>query len=106
MGATSDGVGITNAGSAMIEALQTNGPHPEYADKLTLYGRLIGSWDIEVRFLDEERNIVRETTGEWHFDWVLEGRAIQEVIITPPRNGRGPGQESKTYDTAISAYDP
>jgi hypothetical protein len=92
--------------AAMIEALQADGPFPEYADKLMLFGRLVGSWDIEGRFFDEEGKVIRETTGEWHFGWVLEGRVIQDVIISPPREGREPGQQSKAYDAAIRAYDP
>ena len=92
--------------SPMIEALRAEGPFPEYADKLMLFGRLVGSWDIEGRFLDEEGNIIRETSGEWHFGWVLEGRVIQDVIISPPRDGREPGEQSRSYDTAIRAYDP
>lgn len=90
----------------MVEALQADGPFSEYADKLMLFGRLVGSWDIVGRFLDEEGNVIRESTGEWHFGWVLEGRVIQDVLITPPREGRDPGQESKAYDTAIRVYDP
>jgi hypothetical protein len=31
----------------MIELLRADGPSPEYADKLMLFGRLVGSWDIE-----------------------------------------------------------
>jgi hypothetical protein len=90
----------------MFEALQAKGPYPEYADKLTLFGRLVGSWDIVCRFFDESGNVTKETVGEWHFDWVLEGRAIQDVFITPPRDGRAPGQRSGEYGTTICAYDP
>jgi hypothetical protein len=92
--------------SAMIDQLQADGPYQEFADKLMLFGRLIGSWDIVGRFLDEDGNVIRESTGEWHFGWVLEGRVIQDVIISPPREGRLPGEQSKSYDTAIRAYDP
>ena len=90
----------------MIEALESEGPDPELADKLQLFGRLIGSWDIEGRFFDEHGNVDKESMGEWHFGWVLEGRVIQDVIITPPREGREPGEHSRAYDTAIRAYDP
>jgi hypothetical protein len=92
--------------SVMIEALQADGPFPEHADKLMLFGRLVGSWDIEGRFLDEEGNVITERTGEWHFGWVLEGRVIQDVLIVPAREGREPGQQSRSYDTAIRVYDP
>ena len=90
----------------MIEALHAEGPSPEYAEKMMLFGRLVGSWDIEGRFFDEDGNVIRESTGEWHFGWVLEGRVIQDVLIAPPREGRDQGQESMAYDTAIRAYDP
>jgi hypothetical protein len=90
----------------MTEALEAEGPFPDYADKLMLFGRLIGSWDIVGRFLDEHGNVIRESSGEWHFGWVLEGRVIQDVLIVPPREGRAPGQQSRSFDTAIRVYDP
>jgi hypothetical protein len=96
----------TEPASAMIEALAADGPFPELADKLMLFGRLVGSWDIVGRYFDEDGKVTREQTGEWHFGWVLEGRVIQDVIIAPPRDGRERGQESKAYDTAVRAYDP
>ena len=90
----------------MIEALAADGPDPALASKLMLFGRLVGSWDIEGKAIDPDGNVTRETTGEWHFGWVLEGRVIQDVIISPPRAGREPDAESKAYDTAIRTYDP
>src|SRR5919202_3646191 len=90
----------------MIEALRADIPYPDHPDKLMLFGRLLGSWDIVGRFFDEEGNVTKESRGEWHFGWVLEGRAIQDVIITPPREGREAGQESREYGTTIRAYDP
>jgi hypothetical protein len=96
----------SRTGSPMIEALRADSPHPEHADKLMLFGRLVGSWEIKGRFFAEDGSVMRETTGEWHFGWVLEGRVIQDVLIAPPREGREPGQESRAYDTAIRRYDP
>jgi hypothetical protein len=90
----------------MIEALHADGPYPGYGQKMMLFGRLVGSWDIEGRFFDPDGNVTREGTGEWHFDWVLEGRVIQDVLIAPPRERREPGQQSTAYDTAVRAYDP
>lgn len=91
---------------AMVEALRADGPFPDYADRLMLFGRLVGSWDIVGRFFDEHGNVIREGTGEWHFGWVLEGRVIQDVIISPSRELRGLDEQSRAYDTAIRAYDP
>jgi hypothetical protein len=92
--------------SAMIQALNAEGPQLEHADKLMLFGRLVGSWDIETAFFGEDGNVSRRGTGEWHFGWVLEGRAIQDVIIAPPRQGRKPNEPSAAYHTEILVYDP
>jgi hypothetical protein len=92
--------------SAMIDALAADGPHTAYTERLMLFGRLVGSWDIVGRFLDERGSVIEESTGEWHFGWVLEGRVIQDVLISPSREAREQGQESKAYDTAIRVYDP
>jgi hypothetical protein len=92
--------------AAMIGALEANEPFPAYADKLMLFGRLVGSWDVEVSFFDPEGKVTRERRGEWHFGWVLEGRVIQDVLISPPREGRDAGQASDEYGTTLRAYDP
>jgi hypothetical protein len=93
--------------SEMIEALAADGPFHEYADKLMLFGRLVGAWDIEGRHFSAEGQVTKEQRGEWHFDWVLEGRAIQDVILTPPRDERRrTGAPADDYGTAIRFYDP
>jgi hypothetical protein len=93
--------------SDMIEALAATGPFDEYADKLMLFGRLVGGWDIEGRHFDSDGQITKEQQGEWHFGWVLEGRAIQDVILAPPREERRKtGASADDYGTAIRFYDP
>jgi len=93
--------------SDMIEVLAANGPFAEYADKLMLFGRLVGGWDIEGKYCNAEGQVTQERQGEWHFGWVLEGRAIQDVILTPPREERRKtGAPADDYGTAIRFYDP
>ncbi len=93
--------------SDMIKALAAEGPFNEYADKLMLFGRLIGGWDIEGRHFNPEGQVTKEQRGEWHFGWVLEGRAIQDVILTPTREERRrTGAPADDYGTAIRFYDP
>lgn len=92
--------------SEMIETLTAAGPFPEYADKLMLFGRLVGGWDIEGRHFSAEGQVTKEQRGEWHFDWVLEGRAIQDVILTPPREERRKnGTPAQEYGTTVRFYD-
>jgi len=103
---TDAATGPRAAASPMIGVLAADAPYPPLAGKLMLFGRLVGSWDIEGRYLDPDGKVLKENKGEWHFGWVLEGRVIQDVIISPPRAGRAPGEESRSYDAAIRAYDP
>ena len=75
--------------SAFLEALGAVGPSTDRAGKMDLYGRFVGSWDLDVRqFSDDGRE--RRRAGEWHFGWALEGRAIQDVWIVPPRGEAAP----------------
>jgi hypothetical protein len=90
----------------MIDALQSSGPHPALADKLRLFGQFVGSWDVEVvNYLPGgDRRVM---SGEWHFDWVLEGRAIQDVWIAPRRGLRGePVDELGDYGATLRFFDP
>jgi hypothetical protein len=82
------------------------GPNPEHADALMLFGQFVGSWDVDARqILPDGRE--RELHGEWHFFWVLEGRAIQDVIMTPGRAERDASKWAMgDYQTAIRFYRP
>ncbi len=93
--------------SSMLEALAASGPYPEHADKLRLFGQLVGSWDIEARYFTPDGMVTQERRGEWHFGWALDGRAIQDVIISPPRaEQRQTGAPFHEYGTTVRFYDP
>ncbi|HYZ33371.1 MAG TPA: hypothetical protein VE684_13965 [Crenalkalicoccus sp.] len=82
------------------DALRAPGPEAE----LEPYGWLIGSWALEVtEFLPDGGT--RRRAGEWHFARVLEGRAIQDVWIVPPRGLRG-GGEAEYFGTTLRMPDP
>ena len=70
------------------------------------YGRFVGSWSGTVVHHDAGG---LEVGIEVHFAWALEGRAVQDVWITPPRGERGqtglpPGAD--WYGTTLRVYDP
>ena len=104
---------MTPQDTAMSKALRASGPDDALASKLQLYGQFVGSWrlDIDHHVLGEPH---RRAEGEWHFDWVLEGKAIQDVWIFPARwlrdNGRAAepwhryGSTFRWYDPAIDAW--
>jgi len=70
--------------NGFIDALHVSRPADEHAGKLMLFGRFVGSWDLE--WAGTGANGEPATaTGELHFGWVLGGRAVQDIWIIPGR---------------------
>jgi hypothetical protein len=94
--------------NGFLDSLHADGPSADRADKMALYGWLIGDWTIDyTEFLPDGTQ--RSRPGEWHFGWVLEGRAVQDVWIVPPRGSRHPDDATAHgdyYGTTLRVYDP
>lgn len=60
------------------DALRADGPAPDRAEKMGLYGWLIGDWEMDATVRADD-GMTHKGRGEIHFGWVLEGRAIQDV---------------------------
>ena len=90
-----------------LAALDAEGPAPDRSGNMDLYGWLVGSWDLDVTGYRDD-GATRRRPGEWHFSWVLEGRAIQDVWIVPPRGARAGDAAANTnfYGTTLRTYDP
>ncbi|MEJ3745738.1 hypothetical protein WEI85_20900 [Actinomycetes bacterium KLBMP 9797] len=69
----------------MIDALAADGPAEGHGDRLRLFGRFVGSWELDRTAYSPVGEVVSIHRGEWHFGWVLGGRAIQDVWICPAR---------------------
>jgi hypothetical protein len=62
-----------------IEGLPATGPHSKLKSKLQLFGQFVGDWDIvDQTFPLTDRGKVKRT-GKAHFNWILGGRAVQDV---------------------------
>jgi hypothetical protein len=101
-----------DATSSFIQALRSSGPAPANAEKLMLYGQFVGNWEADARWRLPDGTI-RQHYWQIYFDWVLEGRAIQDVWITPPRRSSHSteqflpwGEFGNQYGTTIRVYDP
>jgi GNAT superfamily N-acetyltransferase len=93
---------------SMLTVLSAQGPVAEYSSHLMLYGRFVGAWDGTVTVYRRD-GTSRTESCEVYFDWVLEGRAIQDVWIAPARKDRAePGRDGSKdmYGTTIRVYDP
>jgi hypothetical protein len=90
------------------DALLSNVPHTTIPQDKRIFEPFIGSWRLVVSWFDEAGQLSRQVPGEWHFVRVLEGRAIQDVWITPSReerNGQGEyGTSLRFYDSNISGW--
>jgi hypothetical protein len=87
----------------VFDLVAASGPFGVYAEKLTLFGQFVGSWDIEATWYQQgggERN----GKGEWHFGWILGGRGIQDVLFAARAPGHQFGTTLRCYDVAMDAW--
>ena len=103
---------MTAASNPMLEALYATQANPALADKLRLYDRFVGSWDLDVDYYPPTGG-AQHAAAEWHFARVLDGRAIQDVWIFPSRSARAGhapepwwfyGSTFRWYDPAIDGW--
>jgi hypothetical protein len=68
-----------------------------------LYGQFVGSWDIESTWYQPDGS---STTGkgEWHFDWILGGTGVQDVLFASGAPAHQYGTTLRCYDKAIDAW--
>jgi hypothetical protein len=90
-----------------IAGLPAQGPAPGLRSQLHLFGQFIGDWDIVDPKFRSSRSGSPPRTGEVHFNWILGGRAIQDVWgPTDARTKRliPVGTTIRYYDPDIAAW--
>jgi hypothetical protein len=92
---------------AELETLVSPGPHPSLGTHAETYGRLIGDWTGELRN-HMIAGAPQTQSLEVHFAWVLDGRAVQDVWITPARRDRAAAKQDAMnwYGTTLRVFDP
>jgi hypothetical protein len=91
---------IASPSPSFIGKLHSKGPAADRANKLGLYGWLIGRWEMDAVVYRDDGTKHRDR-GEIYFGWVLEGRAIQDVWILP---GIFYGTTLRVYDPGLDAW--
>ena len=86
--------------SGFLRTLVSDRPAADRADKMDLYGWLIGDWVFDAT-VHLDGGTTHEGKGEIHFAWALAGRAIQDVWILP---GAFYGTTLRVYDPALDAW--
>lgn len=100
--------------NTFASVLHADAPAPDRADTLALYGRFIGDWDARI-IVHGSNGARHESSGEIHFGWILQGRAIQDVWMIPrlaerpqatplPVAGNWFGTTIRVHDPKIGAW--
>jgi hypothetical protein len=72
----------------MVTALQAAGPNPALGDHASVFGRLVGAWDVEYTDFSKDGKVTHRS-GELTFGWVLDGRVMQDLwIVFPSEAGK------------------
>jgi len=94
--------------ASFARVLISSGPSPQMPKSATsVFGWLIGDWEADV-YDYESNGSPWVGKGEWHFSWVLEGRAVQDVWIVPKladRTAATPTDHNR-YGSTLRIYDP
>jgi hypothetical protein len=85
----------------MVSALRAMGPHPSLGDQAKVFGRLVGTWDVELTDIKKDGRVTRRT-GEFIVGWVMDGRVMQDFWIVNPSEAR---KDREVY-TELHYYDP
>jgi hypothetical protein len=62
-------------------------PHPSLGDHAKLFGGLVGIWDVEYTDYSKDGKATRRS-GQMIFEWVMDGRAIQDFWTVDPSGAR------------------
>src|SRR5262245_503481 len=100
--AGTDGSPAPRAQSDMLTALSASGPRASTDAQARIFDPIIGDWDFDCTIYPDKGDSY-DFAGEWKFDWILDGAAIQDVWIGY-KEGRAPGQ--RHMGTTLRFYDP
>lgn len=87
--------------ASFASALSADGPAPDRAREMDLYGWLVGDWTMTSILHAPDGATKPGPDGEVHAAWTLEGRAIQDVWILP---GFFYGTTLRIYDPGLGAW--
>ncbi len=68
------------------------------------WGKLVGNWNIVFEAVDESGKVQQSFEAEWNWFYILDGYAIQDVFILPPRN-LAKKTDSPFYGVGVRIFD-
>ncbi|MGD0272662.1 MAG: hypothetical protein ABSB96_02905 [Gaiellaceae bacterium] len=91
------------SGSAAMSLLAADGPAKDHTEKLMLFGRFVGAWEVVATGFQPD-GTRSERNGEWHFAWLLGGRGVQDVLFEKGAPPERRGTTIRVYDERIDAW--
>ena len=73
-----------------------------------IYARLLGNWKLKMIDYYPDGKTQRDHTGTWYFSRTLEGRAIQDVLVSPELADRSSSKSiiGNRYGNTFRMMDP
>jgi len=90
-----------------LEGLGASEPYPGLEDKLSLFGQFVGDWVILEDHSFQEDGTETVVDGELHWEWILEGKAVQDVWMFRDKETNKimpAGTTVRMYDPKIDAW--
>ena len=84
-------------------ALTANSKGEHIPDDKNYFGQFVGAWEFDGEYLNDNGEM-STSKGEWIFSWILEGKAVQDVFIWPPRGQRDEPLGDNEYGTTLRFY--
>jgi hypothetical protein len=85
----------------LLSALKASEPQASLGDAAEVFGRLVGNWSVVYLDITKDGKTTRRT-GQFIVEWVLDGRAVQDVWIVDPSGAR----TTREVYTALHWFDP
>ena len=85
----------------MVTTLKAMGPHPSLGEQAKVFGRFVGTWEIEYTDFSKDGKVTHRS-GELIVGWVMDGRAIQDLFIVYP----SAAHEDREVYTTLRYFDP
>ncbi|AWB87478.1 hypothetical protein [Mycetocola zhujimingii] len=84
---------------SFADALISDAATERYPNRMSRFGRLVGRWNVHSRRMDEATGNWHESDFVWVVGFILDGKAVQDVALTPTDGG------FETIATAVRVYD-
>ncbi|HEV2111199.1 MAG TPA: hypothetical protein VGT99_07585 [Gammaproteobacteria bacterium] len=79
----SQGAAVADPRLEMVRTLEALGPSPALGEQANVFGRFVGTWDVDYGEIGEDGKVTR-FPGELIAGWVMDGHALQDLFIAYP----------------------